>query len=241
MSRILLMIKELGGSQRSSVVFKIGVTVVASAAFTMAMLLFSYSEDVNKGLADNLIRLHVVANSDSAVDQELKRDIRDAVIDYMREELKSSKDVGQTEYIINNNIGMIEELAKNEINKKGKDYDVKAALGSYPFPTKTYGDITLPAGYYQALRVVIGKGEGSNWWCVLFPPLCFVDVTHGTLPDSVKENLKNALTSEEYNIIASANDDDDIPVKIRFKVVEFFQYSRIRFTGMINKIFKGKK
>jgi stage II sporulation protein R len=99
----------------------------------------------------------------------------------------------------------------------------------------------LPAGHYQALRVVIGKGEGSNWWCVLFPPLCFVDVTHGTLPDNIKENLKNALTSEEYNIITSVDSDSEIPVKIRFKVVEFFQNSRIRFTGMISKIFKGKK
>lgn len=241
MSRILLMIKELGGSRHNSLIFKIGATVIVSAVFTMAIFLFSYSEDVNKGLANNLIRLHVIANSDSAVDQELKKNIRDVVINYMKEQLRDSKDVGQTEYIINNNLGKIEELARNEISRQGKEYSVKATLGSYPFPTKAYGDVTLPAGYYQALKVVIGKGDGSNWWCVLFPPLCFVDVTHGTLPDNIKENLKNALTSEEYNIITSVDNDSEIPIKIKFKVVEFFQHSRIRFTGMISKIFKGKK
>ena len=176
MSRILLMIKELGGSRQNSVFFKIGVTVIVAAVFSTAIFLFSYSEDVNKGLADNLIRLHIIANSDSAVDQELKKDIRDVVINYMKEQLKTSRDVEQTEYIINNNLRKIEELARNEISRQGKEYSVKATLGSYPFPTKAYGDVTLPAGYYQALKVVIGKGDGSNWWCVLFPPLCFVDV-----------------------------------------------------------------
>lgn len=241
MSRILLMMKEIGGSRQNKAVLKTGITVFVILAMAISLFLFSYSEDVNKGLANNLIRLHVIANSDSSADQNLKKDVRDIIINYMEDELKSSKDAGQTEYIIKNNIQNIERIAKDEINRRGRDYNVRATLGSYPFPTKAYGDITLPAGYYQALKVVIGKGEGDNWWCVLFPPLCFVDVTHGTLPDDVKENLKNALTSEEYNIIASAGDDSEIPVKIRFKIVEFFQDSRIRFTGIISRIFKSKK
>jgi len=233
------MIKEFGSNQRNSIIFKIGLTVFAAGILIMAIFSTSYSENVNKGLADNLIRLHVIANSDSKEDQALKRDVRDVVLNYMREELKDSRDLEETKYIINKELAGIEELASSEIARQGKKYQVKIMLGSYPFPTKSYGDVTLPAGYYQALRIVIGKGEGSNWWCVLFPPLCFVDATHGTIPDDVKENLRNALTAEEYSIITTADGDEDIPVKVKFKVVEFFQDSKIRFTGMISKLFKS--
>lgn len=238
MSRIIAMIKGFGSSQRNSLIIKIGITVLVAAALTAAIFSISYSDDVNKGLADNLIRLHVVANSDSPEDQALKNDIRDAVLNYMRVELKDSKDMEQTRFIISKNLEKIEELARSEITGRGKDYQVRTMLGSYPFPTRSYGDITLPAGYYQALRVVIGKGEGVNWWCVLFPPLCFVDATHGTVPDYVKEDLKNALSNEEYSIITSADTDQDIPIKVKFKMVEFFQNSRIKFTGLISKIFR---
>ena len=205
---------------------------------TTLVLFDSYSNTVNKGLADNLIRLHVIANSDSPEDQALKLKVRDGILEYMKNSLKESRDIEETKYIINMNLSKIEELARAEILKNNRDYSVKAVLGTYAFPTKLYGDITLPAGNYQALRIEIGKAEGANWWCVLFPPLCFVDATHGTIPDSVKQDLKKALTEEEYRIIASASDDDDIPVKVKFRVVEFFQDSKIKFSGMISKLFK---
>lgn len=233
------MIKEFGNNYRNSMVIKFGTALVLVLVLTMVVFFISYSDNVSKELADNLIRFHVIANSDSAEDQVLKREVRDVVINYMREQLKDSKDVEQTKYIINMNINKIEALAKNEIVKRGKNYTVKTMLGSYPFPTKLYGDITLPAGYYQALRIVIGNGEGANWWCVLFPPLCFVDVTHGTIPDSVKENLRNALTDEEYGIITSSYEKNDVPIKIKFKIVEIFQDTKIKFSGMLNRLFKS--
>ena len=241
MSKILLKIKSFNNNHHAVSVMKIVITIIISISITIALLAGSYSENLNKGLADNLIRLHVIANSDSPEDQALKRDVRDIILSYMKEQLINSKDIEQTRYIINTNIKKIIVLAKDEIGQQGRNYDVNVTLGSYPFPTKAYGDIALPAGNYQALRVVIGKGEGANWWCVLFPPLCFVDVTHGTVPDSVKENLKKALTTEEYSIIASAEYDNEIPIKIKFKVVELFQNSKIRFTGMINKIFNTSR
>ena len=238
MSRVLSIIKEFGNSRRNSPWLKITVPVILALVLMMGMLFTSYSENVNEGLADNLIRLHVIANSDSADDQALKRNVRDVILEYMKGTLKDSKNVDQTKNIIKQDLSKIEELSRNEIAKENSNYSVKAMLGSYPFPTKTYGDITLPAGNYQALRVVIGKGEGANWWCVLFPPLCFVDATHGTVPDSVKQELKATLTDDEYNIISSSQSDEDIPVKVKFKVVEFFQSSKIKFSGMINRIFK---
>lgn len=230
------MIKKLGNKRVANTV-KICITLIITASIVAGMYLSSYSEDLNKGLADNLIRLHVIANSDSPEDQSLKRDVRDVILNYMKTELDNTKDIEQTRYIINKDKEKIADLARQEIKRQGKDYSVKITLGSYPFPTKVYGDITLPAGNYQALRVVIGNGEGANWWCVLFPPLCFVDVTHGTIPDSVKNKLKDNLTSEEYSVITSADTDEEIPIKIKFKIVEFFQDSKIKFTGFINKIF----
>ena len=237
MSKGLLTMRVIGSSNRIGNAIKIGITLIITASIVAGLLLSSYSEEVNKGLADNLIRLHVIANSDSPADQALKRDVRDRVLEYMKLQLGDSKDVDQTRIIINEKMDGIISIVKDELTRQGWDYDVRVSLGSYPFPTKSYGDIALPAGNYEALRVVIGKGEGANWWCVIFPPLCFVDVTHGTVPEPVKEDLKNALTEEEFSIVASADTDDEIPVKIKFKIVEFFQDSKIKFTGLITKIF----
>ncbi len=226
---------------RKSIIFKTGLAILLATLIILTAASVSFSNGVNKALSDNLIRLHVIANSDSEEDQALKNDVRDAVIDYMKIKLKDVSELEQAIGIINENIDEIEKVAADKVRESGKAYPVKAVLGKYPFPTKVYGDITLPAGSYQALRIIIGEGTGSNWWCVLFPPLCFVDVTHGTIPESVKEELKNSLTAEEYSIIASAQSERDIPVKIKFKIVEILQGSRIKFSGLLSKIFKLQK
>jgi stage II sporulation protein R len=204
------------------------------------VVLTSYSDNLNQGLADNLIRLHVLANSDSPEDQALKRDVRDVVLNYMRDRLKDSQNIEQTKNIINEDLEKLNDIARKEIEKQGKNYNVKAMLGSFPFPTKAYGDVTLPAGMYEALRIVIGKGEGSNWWCVLFPPLCFVDATHGTIPDHIKEKLKYSLTEEEFSIVTST-DSEDVPVKVKFKVLEVIQSSKIKFSGVLKRVFSFRK
>lgn len=239
MSKVLMLIKGIANIQRNNIIMRIGLAVFAISLITTGIVFATYSEGINKGLADNLIRLHVIANSDSEEDQAIKLEVRDAVIEYLKLKLKDSRDIEQTKYIINENMKEIHDLAKKEIKEHGKDYPIQVMLGSYPFPTKLYGDITLPSGNYQALRIVIGKGEGANWWCVLFPPLCFVDATHGTVPESVKAELRNVLTEEEYSIITSVDSDEDIPIKIRFKIIEFFQDSRIKFAGLISRIFKS--
>lgn len=238
MSKVLLLLKEIGTNQKNGTLLKACAAIVIIAVLTTGIYFNSYSDNVNKGLADNLIRLHVIANSDSEEDQAIKIEVRDRILSFMRDELKDTRDIEETKYIINRNIERVESIANDEAAKHGKNYPIKATLGTYPFPTKYYGDIVLPSGYYDALKVVIGEGEGTNWWCVLFPPLCFIDAAHGTVSDSVKEELKNALTAEEYKIIASADNDNDIPIRIKFKVVEFFQDSKIKFSGIINRLFK---
>ncbi|NLD50231.1 MAG: stage II sporulation protein R [Clostridiaceae bacterium] len=218
-------------------IMRIASAVVLTLMLISGVAFITYSEDVSNGLSDNLVRLHVIANSDSPEDQELKRDVRDRVIVYMKEKLTDVQDIDETKRIINENLDSIRRIAKDEIGMQDKDYNVEVMIGNYPFPTKMYGDVTLPAGNYQALRVVIGKGEGQNWWCVMFPPLCFVDATHGTVPDSVKEDLKKVLTDEEYCLITSSDEEDDIPVEIKFKIVEFFQESKLKFSGVVSGLF----
>ncbi|TYQ15323.1 UNVERIFIED_CONTAM: stage II sporulation protein R [Acetivibrio alkalicellulosi] len=222
-----------------------------STIFIVGIVFASYSENVSNGLSDSLIRLHVVANSDSPEDQQLKNDVRDEIIKYMKDELKNIKDVDKTKEIINENLEYIRDIAKKEIDRQGKYYNVDVSLGNYPFPTKVYGDINLPAGVYQALRVSIGESTGKNWWCVLFPPLCFVDATHGTISDSVKEELREILTKEEYSLITAEEEEfNKIEISIKFKVVEVFQDtkikasetyydSKIKISRMFNKVTKA--
>lgn len=233
------MMRIIANSRSIENIIKSGAVIVLTAFIVVTLLLSSYSEEVNKGLAENLVRLHVVANSDSPEDQDIKRNVRDRILEYMKTQLNGNTNAAQTSFLIRNKLGAIEELASAEVVKHGKSFPVEATLGSYPFPTKTYGDISLPAGNYQALRVVIGSGAGANWWCVIFPPLCFVDVTHGTFSESAHNELKAALTDEEYRIVARADNEKEIPVKIKFKIVELFQDSKIKFAELVTKLFNN--
>ncbi|WHH57306.1 stage II sporulation protein R [Petroclostridium sp. X23] len=212
---------------------KVILAVFIGMIFTM--IVSNYSNTVQADLANSLVRFHVIANSDSKEDQELKYRVRDRIINEMEEQFDESANIDVTKELIQASIPHIEEIAKDEIKKWNKEYDVKATLNIYPFPTKVYGDVTLPAGNYEALRVVIGEGQGENWWCVLFPPLCFVDATHGVMPDSAKQRLKNVLSEEEYKIITTADGDDQIPVQIKFKVVELWQKSKIKVQTAFNR------
>ena len=122
--------------------------------------------------------------------------------------------------IIENHKDEFYQIAKNTINENGYDYSVNISIGNFDFPTKTYGDISLPAGYYDALKIEIGNASGQNWWCVMFPPLCFVDVSSGVVPDESKQIMQDNLTDEEYKLIS---DDESTDIKFKFSLVEFFK------------------
>lgn len=166
----------------------------------------------NESYKDKLIRFHVLANSDSPKDQELKLKVRDKVIDFMGEKFAKSGSMEETRIIVNENMENMKEIALKEIKENGKDYDVEIKLESHEFPTKSYGEFTLPAGEYEAVRILIGEAKGENWWCVMFPPLCFVDARNGLTDSKTDENMKKHLTQEEYNEISS-NDDGNIQMK----------------------------
>ena len=113
----------------------------------------------------------------------------------------------------------VRQVALDTIKNEGYSYNVKIEIGNFEFPTKHYGDISLPAGFYDALKVEIGKAEGRNWWCVMFPSLCFVDVSSGIVPEESKEELQNVLSDEEYAIIS---DNSNPNIKLKFKLLELF-------------------
>lgn len=179
----------------------------------------SYATTVSADLADSVFRLHVIANSDADFDQDLKYIVRDKVIEYMKalcEEEDSKQDYIK---IAKDNIDNIKSVAQNTILENGFNYDVNVSIGNFEFPTKIYGDVSFPAGFYDALRIEIGNASGKNWWCVMFPPLCFVDVTSGVVPEESKETLKSDISAEEFDLITGANSE----VKFKFKLVEMFQ------------------
>lgn len=178
----------------------------------------SYVNAVSTNISDSVFRLHVIANSDSKEDQDLKYIVRDNVLNYVNEIGKSV--TSKEELISMLDLDGIKQIAKQTILEQGFDYDVSVEVGNFSFPTKTYGDIALPAGFYDALRVKIGSAEGKNWWCVMFPPLCFIDVSSGIVPDSSKKYLQNNMEPEEYKLVSNNNDNQ---INFKFKLVELFQ------------------
>ncbi len=190
---------------------------------------FSYAYAINENLSDNVFRLHVISNSDSKEDQDLKYKVRDSLIEYMESLTSNINTKEEVIKIANAHLEDFTNIAKRVIKDNGFNYDVKVEIGNFSFPTKQYGDISLPSGFYDALKVQIGEAKGQNWWCVMFPPLCFVDVTSGIVPEESKETLENNLNEEEYTLIS--NDDSSNIVNFKFKIVEFFENLGIKLAN----------
>jgi stage II sporulation protein R len=178
----------------------------------------SYATCISKDLTENIFRLHIIANSNSQEDQALKLKIRDEIISYMK--AKTSDCTSKTEIIetTQNILPVLKQIAQNTIYENGYDYDVSVEIGNFYFPTKYYGNISMPAGNYDAIRIKLGKAEGQNWWCSLFPSLCFTDVSTGIIDENADTNLKENLEEEEYNLLTKTSPN----IKIKFKLLELF-------------------
>lgn len=212
---------------------------ITALAVLIALLVitsaYNYSNYIQNHLASSLIRLHVIANSNSKEDQIVKLKVRDALLKYMQAKSTNIKTTNEAKKVILDNINSIQNIAKDTLKANGFNYEVKAYFGNFEFPTKVYGDLILPSGMYESLRIVIGKGSGANWWCVMFPPLCFVDASHGVVPDSSKAQLRSSLSDEEYQIVTSNNSNAETDVKFKFKVVEVFQQSKMKIAGLMDR------
>lgn len=163
------------------------------------------SQQIQQNIASQIIRLHVIANSDSQEDQALKLKVRDSVIQELQNTLKSAPSVSAARNIIISQMPQIQKKAQKVIRQEGYDYSATVSLSNRYFPVKVYGDLTFPAGEYEALCLEIGNASGHNWWCVLFPSLCFVDETYAVVPEESKEKLKQKLTEEEYESLETTS------------------------------------
>ena len=184
----------------------------------------SYAETTSSDIAESVFRLHVIANSDSTEDQNLKYKVRDSLLNYMNNICSNCASKQEAIEIVKEHQEEFKQVALNTIYEQGYSYNVNIEIGNFEFPTKHYGDISLPAGFYDALKVEIGEAKGQNWWCVMFPSLCFVDISSGVVPDESKEDLQKVLSDEEYSLIS---DSSDYVIQFKFKLLEFFTNSGI--------------
>lgn len=176
-----------------------------------------FSLNTQNRLADKVVRLHVLANSDSEEDQALKLRVRDVVLERATDILEQSADRREAESRLRGQLLELERIAAAEIAAEGYDYPVAVNLEDTEFPTKEYDGFTLPAGEYLALRVIIGEGRGQNWWCVVFPPLC--TAASADVPASA---LAAGFSEEEVSLITEENQG----YVLKFKAVEWWESLR---------------
>ena len=196
---------------------KVIISLLFGLVFSMALM--AYADNTQKGIAAGVVRLHVVANSDDVYDRRVKLKGRDAIIDELAPVLDDVTNQKQSEEIIIDNLKNVEHIAQNELEKNGFAYVAKATYEKTHFPTKKYENIILPPGEYDALKIVLGNGEGQNWWCVMYPPLCFEGSVSGVIDEEQANILKKNIGDSGYEIITQK---DTVPVRFKFKILEIF-------------------
>lgn len=195
------------------------ITAAALLTAVLVSVIFYVQErkevKIQQGIAEEVIRFHVLANSDTQGDQDLKMEVRDVVLEYLTVALEDCKTVGETRGRIIKELGKLEELAVGYVQSRGYDYQVSAELVTDEFPEKIYGDCTFPSGEYEALRIKIGEAQGHNWWCMVYPGLCFTEETGAYVSEENKTMLKHVLTEEEFEVLTKEN-----RIKIRFRLLD---------------------
>ncbi|MBR5437977.1 MAG: stage II sporulation protein R [Clostridia bacterium] len=194
------------------------IEISALIAFLFTVISTLSFENSCEGIREKVLRLHVIAASDSVADQSMKYAVRDELLRDGESIFCGSETVIQAQERIGDSLAVLQKSAERTLRSQGCDYPVSVILGRAYFPTREYGDITLPAGYYNAVRVVIGQGKGKNWWCVMFPPMC--------LPAATKENvtLEEILSEKETDIVSGGQ-----KYEIRFWFVEKYYELREKF------------
>ena len=173
-----------------------------------------WAEATQAQLAEKVIRLHVLANSDSQADQTLKLQVRDKILAQTASLLSGQESAAQAAAILQDNLDALAQTAAQEIAARGYHYPVKVCLEETWFPTRQYENVSLPAGNYQALRVLIGEGAGKNWWCVVFPPLC--TAASADVPETA---LAAGLTEAQVSLMT----EEDGGYQLKFKAVELWE------------------
>lgn len=206
---------------------KIGIKLLLLAALAAAFG-FSYAEDVTGQLSNQMIRLHIIANSDSDYDQALKLELKDSINHLIGKMVQDADTKTEAEEIIQNSLPEIEAYANWFLEEKEAPYSASAQYGHFDFPTKNYENVTLPSGTYDGLKINLGSGTGKNWWCVMFPPLCFTSDVLSYMPEQSEEYLSDQLDDEPFRIITT-DEDSDLNIHFKFKLIELFENLKQHF------------
>lgn len=192
-------------------IFRIELSLLIALIVCCVLNINAFSQQCDS-IREKMLRMHVIANSNSEEDQQLKLKVRDAVLSAGKDVFDGSVTSDDAKEKITPHIDYLEKVALNTIKNEGFDYNVKITVENEYFNTRTYDNsVTLPAGNYNAIKVIIGDGKGQNWWCVMFPPMC--------LPTSVAEcEISDVLTESETEIVTETE-----KYKFKFKIVEFFE------------------
>lgn len=189
-------------------------------AFLLTMIWVQQrNENMAAQIAPEILRFHVLANSNSNEDQQLKLEVKSLLIEAINKGLPEHAGKEETCTYIEEHRSELEQTAETYMEKAGYSYSAAVKLTNSYFPTKAYGDVVLPCGDYDAAEVIIGDGRGRNWWCVLYPQLCFVNASYGVVPEKSKGLLRNVLTPEEYDMIVNERDPRR-QVHVRFRILD---------------------
>ncbi|MCI8536823.1 MAG: stage II sporulation protein R [Hungatella sp.] len=193
--------------------------LLSVSCFLLAFLcsiLWGYQKDgnLNERIAPQLLRFHVLANSNSQKDQQLKTELKSLLLEKLQDCPANSKEEICT--YIREHKQELETYANTYLTDKGCNYGANISVTQAYFPTKSYGDLVLPCGTYDTVQVELGDARGRNWWCVLYPRLCFIDSTHAILPEDSRQELKNILSEEDYYAVL----EDPIQIRFRLKLLE---------------------
>lgn len=189
----------------------IEIAVFAAFILTVAVSSFYCLDKTCDNIKENVLRLHVIANSDSDEDQKLKLAVRDAVLSAGSPLFDGEVNTKNAAEIAKSETEYLEQAAQAVIDEQGFDYGVKIEVGKSRFPTRIYEDVTLPAGEYTAVRVILGKGEGHNWWCVMFPPMC-LSAAEGDV------TLSDVLSQDALELTRSGK-----KYEVKFKLIEWYE------------------
>ena len=204
-------------------ILTISLLIGLTLALGVAAYTYVYSQAAQQDIAKNVIRFHVSANSNSRADQEIKNIVRDKILTEFEELLSSSENIKESRQLLKSELPAIQAHAEDIVRQLGFDYEIETRIEQVFFPTKVYGDLTFPPGMYEALQISIGDGIGRNWWCLMFPPLCFVDMT---ATEASQQYLAGTLSDESFRLLTHQHEDAAMTMEVRFRVVEWWQNRR---------------
>lgn len=197
---------------------KLEISLFCGLVISVLLSIISFGASCGE-IRQDVLRMHVIANSDSAEDQAVKLKVRDAVLEAGEDLFDGTLTAEGAEQVLDSDIERLQNAAQNVLTENGFDYGVRVEIGKDYFNTRTYdGEVTLPAGEYEAVRVILGEGQGQNWWCVMFPPMCLPAAEADT-------EISDVLTKNEEDVVKS-----NPKYEARFKIVELFEnfYRKIK-------------